>query len=112
MNSDIVIITQDISEAVQSLTRQQIARAYAILEKYPDPPPTAMPSYETTWIGDGCVFLAIRKERPDSNGLVDFLVSNGFELLREENGLLLYSSPGDDGKVWRTWEAAWAFLRR
>jgi hypothetical protein len=114
MSSDIIIITQDISEAVQSLTRRQIARAYAVLERCPDPPLTAIPSYETTWIGnDGCVFLTIEAEGRDFGDLTDFLTANGFESVGSENGLVLYSSRVDsDDDAQRMWEAAWAFLRR
>jgi hypothetical protein len=113
MSSDIIIITQDISEAVQSLTRRQIARAYAVLERCPDPPPMAIPGYETTWISNSCVLLTIEAEGRDFKDLTDFLTANGFESVGSENGLVLYSSRVDsDDDAQRMWEAAWAFLRR
>jgi hypothetical protein len=116
----------------QHVSGEQLQLAYRILgvngqrastPAVVEPPVTVwkaaveMPDYETTWIKDDHVFLAIRKERLDSDGLpatggsADFLALNGFELVGSENGFLLYSSrPGDDNDTWRTWEAAWAFL--
>jgi hypothetical protein len=88
----------------------RLARAYERLLRCGErAAPIGMPGYETSWIGDDGVFLTVKRERESA----DFLGSNGFEPIKEEDGLLLYFSRlDDDDAIWRTWQAAWAFLAR
>jgi predicted deacylase len=103
-----IIITQEAEVA------QALAQAYRRLLRCGERAQKAveMPSYETAFIRDGCVFLAVEKGKT-REWQAEFLAANGFELVGSENGFLLYSShPNDDKEAWHIWEAAQAFLAR